>query len=36
MRYSMNRRGVLRAGLASSGAALLAALPAGRLFAQEP
>lgn len=36
MTSSISRRGVLRAGLATSGAALLAGLPGSRAFAQEP
>ncbi|MDO5603560.1 MAG: PotD/PotF family extracellular solute-binding protein [Paracoccus sp. (in: a-proteobacteria)] len=36
MLNNISRRGVLRAGLATSGAALLSAVPGGRLLAQEP
>lgn len=36
MRKTLTRRSVLRTGMATSGAALLAALPATSLFAQEP
>ncbi|WBU61260.1 ABC transporter substrate-binding protein [Paracoccus albus] len=36
MKYLINRRAMLRAGVASSGAMALSAFPATRLFAQEP
>ncbi|MFV0333934.1 MAG: PotD/PotF family extracellular solute-binding protein [Tropicimonas sp.] len=36
MTSRFTRRGVLRAGVATSGAALLSSMPAGRLLAQEP
>ena len=36
MTSNLTRRGVLRAGAATGGAALLSGLPAGRLLAQEP